>query len=106
MKANYQGLILASLISTSCIYMNRGFQEEAVFGGQGCVCACMRVCYKALFSSEGRLMLLERRAQDCQLICFSNFFLSFGGNCFTDYRYIRRQQHGELCKGFYKAAKQ
>lgn len=46
MKANYQeGLILASLLSTSCIYMNGGFQEEAVFGGQGCVCvcACVRV---------------------------------------------------------------
>lgn len=61
MKANYQeGLILASLISTSCIYMNGGFQEEAVFGGQGCACAC--VCYKAIFSSEGRLTLFKRRA--------------------------------------------
>lgn len=39
MKANYQeGLILATLISTSCIYTNGGFQEEAVFGGQGGVC--------------------------------------------------------------------
>lgn len=61
MKANYQeDPILASLISTSCIYMNGGFQEEAVFGGQGCVCVC--ACYKAVFSSAGRLTLLERRA--------------------------------------------
>lgn len=47
MKANYQeDPILASLISTSCIYMNGGFQEEAVFGGQGCVCECLCVCVR------------------------------------------------------------
>lgn len=46
MKANYQeDLILASLISTSCIYMNGGFQEEAVFGGQGCVCVRVYVYF-------------------------------------------------------------
>lgn len=63
MKANYQeGLILASLISTSCIYMNGGFQEEAVFGGQGCVCVHVCVCYKAIFRSEGRLTLLQKKS--------------------------------------------
>lgn len=37
-----------------------------------CVCVCVYVFYKAIFSSPGRLTLLERRAWDFQLICFSN----------------------------------
>lgn len=49
------------------------------------------VCYKAIFSSEGRLTFWERRASDCQLICFSNFS-KFQGKLFRGYRYIRRQQ--------------
>lgn len=57
-----------------------------------CVCVRARVYYKAIFSSEGRLALLERRARDCQLpVCFSNVS-KFAGNCFTDYRYVSRQQ--------------
>lgn len=57
-----------------------------------CVCVRARVYYKAIFSSEGRLALLERRARDCQLpVCFCNVS-KFAGNCFTDYRYISRQQ--------------
>lgn len=35
------------------------------------VCVRVCVCYKAIFSSASRLTLLERRAWDVQLICFS-----------------------------------